>query len=84
MTLCLCSNANTHHGAKNSTSMRGSFHTDSSKFLAVKLMTSESRSAKTREARARIEADVVREQNRIMVRDKEETNYQWIYRLLNN
>ena len=47
-------------------------------------MTSESRSAKTREARARIEADVVREQNRIMVRDKEETNYQWIYRLLNN
>jgi len=55
--------------------MRGSFHTDSSKFLAVKLMTSESSSAKAREARARIEADAVREQNRIMVGGKEETSY---------
>jgi len=55
--------------------MRGSFHTDSSKFLAVKLMTSESSSAKTREARVRSEADAVREQKRIVGGGKEETHH---------
>jgi hypothetical protein len=53
--------------------MRGSAATDSSKFLAVKLMTSESASAKTREARARREAEAVREQRRMVAEGKEKS-----------
>jgi hypothetical protein len=46
--------------------MRGSAATDSSKVLAVRLMTSESASAKTNEAKARSEAEVVREHKRMV------------------
>lgn len=53
--------------------MRGSAATDSSKFLAVRLMTSESASAKTKEAKARIEAEAVREQRRMMVKGREKS-----------